>query len=98
MGREFLRLLAEDYEEYNNSVALTVDYDKYTRFRDFFDEIQETIRIIDNRCLRIEINLRLFSNVNFLLILLFENNESMDLSRFIDEFTNEETVSASLSC
>ena len=91
MQVKFLFIQTEDYEELISSVVLTVDIKKYNLYKDFFNEINETIHILkDKNLLRIEINMKLFSNINFLLILLFDKSQNSNLPKFIEEFTLED--------
>jgi hypothetical protein len=63
-----------------------VTIEQYNLFKAFFNQINESIQLIKN-LLRIEINIKLFSNINFLSILLFDKNQNSSLSKFIDEFS-----------
>ena len=60
--------------------------EQYNLYKEFFNEINESIQLNRN-LLRIELNIKLFSNINFLLILLFDKNQNSSLSKFIEEFT-----------
>ena len=65
--------------------------EQYNLYKDFLNEINENIQLIRN-LIRVEINIKLFSNINFLLILLFDKNQNSSLSKFIEEFTFEDKV------